>query len=147
GSRGRDLSWNSLHDGLLISVMSDRLERTVVMNFDSGHLRERLQAADDMTFVVRFDGVQSVRAARCTVWPGPPPTIFAGMPHADQQRLVENYQAKWREESIDWDAFESSLAPVCERLDVADARLLRSEETFTLHLQGNHSRGDRLHDV
>jgi hypothetical protein len=139
--------WHCLHDGHLLSVMSDRLERMVVMNVDVPHLRERLGAAEEMTFHLRFDGVQSVGAAGSVVWPGPPPVIAAGMPHAEQHRLVDEYQAKWREESIDWDFFEASLTPAGERLGVAVARLDRNEKSLTLCLQGNHSRDDRLHEV
>src|SRR5262245_34354063 len=102
--------WDSLHDGQLLSVQSDRLDRTAVLNVDVAHLRKRLAAAENMTFVLRFEGVQSVRAAAFVLWPGEVPVISAGLPRTEQDRLVDEYQAKCREESVGWEPFEASLA-------------------------------------
>jgi hypothetical protein len=115
--------WDGLHEAQIISMQSNLLERTVMLNLEIENLRIFYQWPLDMQFVFRLDGVQSARVVKVSVWPGPfslPP----GVSKEEQERLVAEYQAKWREESLNWSDLEKDMTAEHKQvIDIADATL------------------------
>ncbi len=115
--------WEGLHEAQIISIQSSLLERTVTLHVQIENLRIFHQWPLDMRFVFRLDGVQSARAVKYSIWPG----TFAVPPGAskeEQERLVGEYQAKWREESANWSELEKALTAEHKQvIDIVDAGL------------------------
>ena len=126
--------WDSLHDAVLINVSSDRLERTVRLEFDIWHLRTFYKLPDELTFVLILRGVQSARVSQSVQWPGEfnvPP----GISREEEGRLIADYQAKWREESFSWAEFESKLSVGQGKANVLDAAYATGADgPFTIKL-------------
>jgi hypothetical protein len=87
------------------------------------HLRSFNGLPEGLKFVLSLDGVQSARVLRYAIWPGEF-TIPPGVSREEEARLVADYQAKWREESVAWSEFEAAVLlrskypiglPVCVR--------------------------------
>jgi len=97
--------WSTLHDGDLTAIQSDLLARTLTLLFDVGYVRDFHNLPDETRFGVILSGVQSVRALSGSPWPGPC-SIPAGTPYEQQQKIVAEFQSKWREESMSWADFE-----------------------------------------
>jgi hypothetical protein len=112
--------WDSLHDARLIDISSDRLERTVRLEFKIRHLRDFHKLAENITFALHFRGVQSARVSQSVVWPGQF-DVPAGASREEESQLIADYQAKWREESISWTEFESKITVGGNTADVYDA--------------------------
>ena len=127
----------SLHDAEVVSIRSDVLERTLSIHCDIEHLRKFHCLPEGFQFILKLEGVQSVRVFRYSIWPGK----FSGPPGAsreEESRLVLEYQAKWREESLSWVEFEKAITRECEQvLDIADATLATSQEYVALRLRGH----------
>jgi len=120
--------WEGLHEAQIISIESNLLERTVTLHVEIENLRIFHQWPLDMRFVFRLDGVQSARVVKYSVWPGPfavPP----GVSKAEQERLVAEYQAKWREESLSWSDLEKAVTAEHQQvIDIADAALAAEKD-------------------
>jgi hypothetical protein len=115
--------WEGLHEAQIISIQSNLLERTVTLQVEIENLRIFHQWPLDMHFVFRLEGVQSARVVKYSIWPGPfavPP----GVPKEEQERLVAEYQAKWREESLSWSELQEAVTAEHKQvIDIADAGL------------------------
>jgi hypothetical protein len=111
--------WESLHDGELISISSDLLNRTVRIVFDVPYLRIFHDFPDDVTFSFELKGVCSARVSTWVAWPGEIPQI-EGRSKEEQTRLVTEYHAKWREESESWSAFEARIGRSTQEITDAD---------------------------
>ena len=115
--------WDGLHEAHIISIQSNLLERTVTLNVEIVNLRIFYQWPLDMQFVFRLDRVQSARVVKYSIWPGPfavPP----GVSKEEQKRLVAEYQAKWREESVNWGDLEKEMTAEHKQvIDISDAAL------------------------
>jgi hypothetical protein len=133
--------WDCLHDGELLSCRSDLVERRVTLEFRVRHLVHA--TGDDLRFLLQLENVESVRANVYFRWPGEF-FIPEGATREEQGRLIEEYQAKWREESIGWLSFEGSLST--DPLQISEAELARGSEGVTLKL-GGHLDGERFHDL
>ena len=96
GGTGESL-WDSLHDASLVGVQSDLLARTLVFEFETDYLQDFHKLPDGLRFQLRFEGTQSVRVVRYSVWPGAF-SVPAGVSRAEESRLIEEYHAKGREE-------------------------------------------------
>jgi hypothetical protein len=115
--------WDGLHEAQIISIQSNLLERTVTLNVEIENLRIFYQWPLDMQFVFRLDGVQSARVVKVSIWPGPF-TVPPGVSKEEQERLVAEYQAKWREESLNWSDLEKAMTAEHKQvIDIADATL------------------------
>ena len=130
--------WCSLHDGILRSIRSDRLARTLTMEVEVSYVCEHHGLPDD-AFVLELHGVESARATTWAIWPGPRPEL-EGEPRAEQTRLVETYQSKWREESVGWADFEARV--VGNRFDILNADAARGNDRIGLRLSGQLGGGD-----
>jgi hypothetical protein len=126
-----------LHDACVESIRSDLLKRTVSLHCDIEHLREFHRLPEGFQLILRLEGVQSARVHRYSIWPGEfsaPP----GLSHEEESRLVLEYQAKWREESLSWTEFEKAITRECEQvLDIADAAFATSKDLIALRLRGH----------
>jgi hypothetical protein len=81
----------------------------------------------DMQFLIRLDGVQSARVARYSVWPGNF-SVPKGVSKEEESRLVAEFQAKWREESVSWEDLEKSVTSEHKQvIDISDATLAVAE--------------------
>jgi hypothetical protein len=115
--------WDGLHEAQIISIQSNLLERTVTLNVEIENLRIFYQWPLDMQFVFRLDRVQSARVVKYSIWPGPF-TVPPGVSKEEQERLVAEYQAKWREESLNWSDLEKAMTAEHKQvIDIADATL------------------------
>ena len=122
-----------LHDGHLLSISSDLLERTVMLEVDAFHIHRDFRPEKEHRFVIQLQKVQSARATTWAVWPGEIPE-FRGKPMAEQAILVEEYQAKWREESMCWGNFVAAFTSNVMDIDFAD--VASNESATALRVQG-----------
>jgi hypothetical protein len=102
--------WECLHDGRLLSISSDLLERNVLLTFDISYIREFHALPVDTRFVFQLGGVQSSRVVGYAKWPGNF-SVPSGASRDEESRLIKEFQAKWREESASWTIFEASVTP------------------------------------
>jgi hypothetical protein len=115
--------WDGLHEAQIISIQSNLLERTVTLHLEIENLRVFYQWPLDMQFVLRLDGVQSARVLKYSVWPGAF-SVPPGVSKEEESRLVAEYQAKWRQESLSWSDLEKAVTTECKQvIDISDATL------------------------
>jgi hypothetical protein len=133
--------WDCLHDGELRSSHSDLINRVVTFEFSVHHLRE--EPDDDLRFFLHLNNVESVRANVYFRWPGEF-VLSEGASREEESRLVKDYQAKFREESLGWLSFEGSLST--DPLQISDAGFCRSNGKVALKLSG-HLDGERFNDL
>lgn len=119
--------WDSLHDAQIVSIRSDLIERSMVMSCDIEHLRSFHGLGEGFQFFLRLSGVQSARVLRYAIWPGDF-SVPAGLSRGEENQMIKEYQAKWREESASWVEFESGVTRENEQvLDVSDAAIAISQ--------------------
>lgn len=105
------------------------------MEFRIWHLNDFHGLTDGCRFSFVFANVTSVRATRWSQWPGDF-EILKGTPHAEQSRLVDEYQAKWREESYSWSSLEAQLSGgKIGELDISNADLAVARDSVALRLE------------
>ena len=123
-----DLSlWEGLHDAQIIAIQSNLLARTITLNLEIEHLRIFYELPLDMQFLFRFEGVRSARVLKYSVWPGAF-SVPKGVPKEEEARLIAEYQAKWREESVSWEDLEKSVTSEHKQvIDISDATLAVAE--------------------
>lgn len=120
--------WDSLHDAQVVSIRSNLLDRTMALTCEIEHLREFFKLDDRFRFNLNLEGVQSARVLRYAVWPGGC-SIPDGLSVENQRRIVEEYQAKWREESSSWADFESGITRENEQVfDISHAAITASSD-------------------
>lgn len=89
----------------------------------------------DSRFLVTMHDVDAARAFHSRIWPGE----FIrpeGTSREEESRLVREYQAKWRTESVSWSLMEERIATMT--LGIRAARLLHSAERVSLQLGGQN---------
>jgi hypothetical protein len=112
--------WESLHDGLVVSIRSSLLERTMDLFCEIKHLSEFHKFDQGFQFILHLGGVQSARVIRYAIWPGGC-SIPDGLSFEEQRKMVAEYQAKWREE---WNEFEAGITREDEQVfDISDGAL------------------------
>jgi hypothetical protein len=123
-----DLSlWEGLHDAQIIAIQSNLLARTITLNLEIEHLRIFYELPLDMQFLFRLEGVQSARVLKYSVWPGAF-SVPESVSKEEEARLVAEYQAKWREESVSWVDLEEAVTSEHKQvIDIADATLAVAE--------------------
>lgn len=133
--------WSCLHDGKLISCVSDRNECTVVLEFSVRHLLEENE--EGLTFPMIINGVSAVRATAHLLPNGNLiyPEITSLL---ERKKLVAEYVPKWREESFSWKEFEEALAT--DPLQISDAGFVSKNNETTLRFSG-YLNGEKFYDV
>jgi len=127
--------WDCLHDAELWNVLSDLLNRSVMMTFDVFYIREYHKLPDGTLFNFIFDGVTSVRVNTYAVWPGKF-AVPKGASRDEEHRLIAEYQSKWREESLDWNDFEKFLQNKKSLLSVSDSELASNNHSVSIKIGG-----------
>jgi hypothetical protein len=125
--------WVALHDGELIAIRSNVLKRILTLEVDAYHLRERFRWDDETRIVIELEKVESVRASAWVIWPGDAPDIKT-LSLTEQERLITEYQEKWREESLEWNRFEAAFST--NKLDITDAYFAKQNQKIALRIQG-----------
>jgi hypothetical protein len=119
--------WDSLHDAQIVSIRSDLIERSIAISCDIEHLRSFHGFGEGFQFFLRLSGVQSARVLRYAIWPGDF-SVPAGLSREEENQMIKEYHAKWREESASWVEFESRVTRENEQvLDVSDAAIAMSQ--------------------
>ncbi len=132
--------WSCLHDGELISSTSNLLERFVTLSFRVEHL---LENEESVIFSLKLDKVTSVRAIGHFRWVGK----FEereNITNEEREKLIKEYWAKWREESLSWSEFESALTT--DPFQVREARYAFKNSEITLRL-GGFLDGEKFDDI
>jgi hypothetical protein len=122
--------WNTLHDGDLLAVESDLLARTVTLKFAVGYLRTFHQLPEQTEFVLTITGVESVRLIGSVKWPEEF-RVPKGLSREEESKLVADYQANWREESLPWSNFEAMATSGAE---VLNATLALGDNALALQI-------------
>lgn len=100
--------WDSLHDGEIVSIRSNLLQRTIELDIEVRHLSSFWNLGEGFRFFFHLDGVESARVLHYAKWPGEF-SVPPGSSREEERRLIEEYQSKWREESASWNEFESLI--------------------------------------
>ena len=129
--------WETLHDAELIGCVSNRLERTIRLSFDLSHL---VEGEGELPCEVLLRDVTSARATVSVPWPGECGNT-KGLSRAEESRVISEYQAKWREESLAWDDFEAALNE--GSLWTLDAELAAGPDSQALRLEGTLEREEQ----
>jgi uncharacterized protein YbdZ (MbtH family) len=128
--------WHSLHDAEIVSIRSNLLGRSMALSLEIEHLSEFHQLGEEFQFIIQLEGVQSARVLRYAIWPGGC-SIPDGLSVEEQRKMVDEYQAKWREESASWNEFESGISRDNKQtFDLHDAALNTSQGGSALKLCG-----------
>lgn len=125
--------WAPLHDGELLAVRSDSFHRSVVLEIDVPHIRAFHGLADDTRFVLAFHHVESARVSAFVAWLGSVPE-YADVSREEQTRLINEHQAKGREESFRWSDFVAAFPT--NVLDIYSAEVTREENTAAIQIVG-----------
>ncbi|MBL8025064.1 MAG: hypothetical protein JNL74_01565 [Fibrobacteres bacterium] len=129
-----------LHDSAFYSIKSDLLNRTITLIFDVCYIREFHKLPEDTLFKFILTEVTSTRVTTFAVWPGKF-EVPKNISREEEHRLIKEYQAKWREETCDWNNFES-LINKNNTFDIADAEIAIGEFNLTLQLNGRLNNND-----
>jgi hypothetical protein len=101
--------WPCVHDGELLSLSSDLVERTVMLSLRLFYINSFHNLGENATFAFLLTAVSSARAMRHRQWPGEYP-ISSELPWEEQNRLRHKLYARGRMESIAWSEFENLVA-------------------------------------
>lgn len=139
--------WESLHDSEIISVCSNLMERSMTLSCEIEHLRSFHQFDIGFQFILQFEGVQSARVLCYSRWPGGCSDLN-GLSYEEQNKVVAEYQAKWREESGSWNEFESGFAHGSKQaFDISDAALATSPSGLVAFRICGHLNDAEYHEV
>lgn len=128
--------WDSLHDVPLITIHSDLLNRSTLLTFDTVYIRNFHNLPEGTLFNFLLEGVTSARVATHSIWPGKF-TVPKGASRAEEDRLIKEYQSKWREVSFGWDEFENLLKKRKNTFDISDAEVALGSRNCALRLSGH----------
>lgn len=92
--------WDCLHDGQVVSVRSNLLERTMNLSCEIEHLRTFHKLDEGFQFVLHLEGVQSARLLCYAIWPGGC-SIPEGISVEDHARF-KNYCNRVRDGRSGW---------------------------------------------
>jgi hypothetical protein len=127
--------WECLHDATIQTLRSDRVACTLTVDLDVFYIREHHGLPDDLRFILRFEGVSSVRANVFAVWPGEL-SLPPGASPEERNRAIGEVQAKSREQSVSWSELETALEAEGVTFDIYAAELVEGENSVALRLQG-----------
>jgi hypothetical protein len=123
--------WICLHDGELVSCTSNLLECFVTLKFRVDFL---FDDDDELaSFLLKLEDVTSVRAIVHYRWVGK----FEdreNISREEREQLVQQYWAKWRDESLSWSEFEEALET--DPLQISDASYASKNNETALKIGG-----------
>jgi hypothetical protein len=135
--------WVCLHDGELKSCRSNLLDSSVELNFFVKHLINEEAKKESVSFLIKIDGVNSVRAVGHFL-PLDKSAESTDLNREDGQQRNAEYYRNWREESLNWREVEAAL--LTDPLQIMDARLVSDGDQATLRL-GGFLDGEKFHDI
>jgi hypothetical protein len=128
-------------------MRSNLLDRTMTLQCEIEHLRSFHHLGVGFAFVLNLEGVESARVLQYSIWPGGV-SIPRGVSREQESQLVEEYQSKWREESLSWNDFEKSVTSENEQVfDISDATLAVSPDGATALQLCGHLNYATYHEV
>ena len=114
--------WDCLHDAEVVSIRSSLLQRTMELVLEIEHMREFHHLGDGFQFQFQLEGVQSARVLHSAIWTGEF-SVPPGVSREEESRLIQEYQAKWRQESASWKGFETAVTGKHDQVFIiSDAR-------------------------
>ena len=122
--------WVSLHDGILESLTSDRLARSVVLVIDVPYIWEFHAKPDTTRFHVLLEGVRNTTALDIALWPGNS-EIKQDLPWDAKEAMHKQLYEFGRLQSMDWEATATRLNSA-EDYDISAASVNRAERGFML---------------
>jgi hypothetical protein len=128
--------WECLHDADLKLIKSDLLKRTLILNLHIPYINDFHKFKNEMLFQFLFECVTSVRVVQFSIWPGKftlPPNIS----REQESMLIDEYQSKWREESMDWNEFEKEMNSSQNKLWIKDANLALNDTQLSFKSYGH----------
>jgi len=136
--------WDTLHDGEIRAITSDLHARTVRLECEVDYLRSFHNLPEDLTFTLQLEEVTTVRVTKWTVWPGEF-VVPKETSRPEEESLIAEYHAKWREESESWNAFESAITSGI--LEITDATLATGKDGGGVALKLEVMRGSSFHEL
>ena len=133
--------WSCLHDGEIVSCQSDLINRNIQFKCEILHLLD--ESEQDLKFLLLLEEVTSVRAFvhfRSEENFSVPEDVS----REEASRLIKEYQARWREESIAWKDFEKNLPE--NPLSISDADFVSNKNQTALKI-GGHLDVDDYYDL
>lgn len=129
--------WDCLHDAEVVSIRSSLLQRTMELVLEIRHLSEFHHLGEGFLFQFHLEGVQSARVLHSAIWPGEF-SVPPGVSREAESRLIQEYQAKWRQESASWNGFETAVTGKHDQVFIiSDAAILAAQDsTAALKLCG-----------
>jgi hypothetical protein len=128
--------WECLHDADLILINSDLLKRSLILNFHIPYINSFHKFSDDMLFQFLFECVTSVRVVHFSIWPGKF-VLPSNISREQESKLINEYQSKWREESIDWNDFEKEINSTKNKLLIKDVNLALNDKQHSFKSYGH----------
>lgn len=125
----------TLHDGHLESIVSDLAAGSITLTFLVEYVARFHQLPGGTRFILRFEGVSSVRAISSFPFPAEP-IIPAIATKEEARQLRQKYDPKWREQSVDWGALEEQLRIYEESIDIYNVELARDSDQVAMKLDG-----------
>lgn len=135
--------WDSFHDGKVLSCCSSLAERSVQLEVSVRHLLNEVEKAKNVNFLLKVHEVNSVRVGihtRPLEKFEEPANIFAD----ERAKLLEEYYAKGRVESLSWRLFEEALSS--DPLMVSDAGVAANDSALSLRIEGFLD-GEKFDDI
>lgn len=136
--------WDCLHDAALRAVRSDLLKRAIIMTFDAFYIRDHHNLPKGTAFNFTFDDVTSARVTTYAIWPGKF-AVPKSVSREEEDRLIKEYQSKWREESLDWNYFEKALQKKNNNFKVLDPEFASSDQAASIKIGGLLN--DKYHNI
>lgn len=127
--------WDCLHDAELFKISSDLYDRSVAIEFGAYHILEFHDMPKDMKFVFLFEKVTSARVCKYAIWPGKferPDNISRD----EETRLVNEYQSKWREESLGWNDFVEIIQDKENNFDISHSEFATNGNELAFRIEG-----------
>jgi hypothetical protein len=137
--------WDCLHDAKLLKISSDLYDRSVTIEFGAYHIFEYHEMSEDMRFVFEFEKVTSARVCKYSIWPGKferPDNISRD----EERRLVDEYQSKWREESLGWDDFLKIIQDKENNFDISHSEFATKGNEMAFRIEGMLN-GSLYHEI
>ncbi len=101
----------SLHDGILESLTSDQLARSVTLVVDVPFIWTFHDLSENTRFHIELKGVRRIEALQFAPWPGDF-TMPAGLSWEEQEKLRRGIYDQGRMQSTDWESFTASFEHV-----------------------------------
>lgn len=129
--------WCGLHDAIIHQITSNRAERTLTIEIESGHIQKHHGLGDEYRFLWSFERVRSVRADNIRDWPERCPEIVLGLVGEERSQAISEWHEWSRRESVSWSEVETAFLDDDVIYDVYSVLVAADEDTVAVKVQGN----------